>query len=74
MMSNRMFVHKPVATRARQATKMTRQELREFSPSGKIHMDGMMGKSFTAPFLAGVFAICLGATFAIDWMIANLMP
>lgn len=51
-----------------QATKMTRQEMRESSQSGVVHMDRMLGRSFTPKFLG----LCI---FAFGWLmvIINMM-
>lgn len=55
-----------------QATKFTRQEMRERSPSGVIHMDGMMGKTFTTWFLIkrGLFGVA--AAYLFDWAIMSM--
>lgn len=49
-----------------QATKMTRQELREYSPSGGVQMDSIRGRSFTYPFLIKVALLSLAALAAIS--------
>lgn len=58
--------------RRQQATKMTRDELREFSPSGVVHMDGMTGKNFTTWFLikCGLFGVA--AAYLFDWVIMSI--
>lgn len=55
-----------------QATKITKQEMRERSPSGVVHMDGMMGKNFTTWFLikCGLFGIA--AAYVFDWVIMSM--
>lgn len=55
-----------------QATKMTRQQLRESSPSGEIKMDKWMGKSFTFPFIACSALAALAFTYVIDWLAMSL--
>lgn len=57
-----------------QATKFTRQEMRERSPSGVIHMDGMMGKTFTTWFLIRCGLFGLAAAYGIDWVVMELLP
>ncbi len=55
-----------------QATKFTKQEMRERSPSGVIHMDSMMGKNFTTCFLikCGLFGVAVAYVF--DWAIMSM--
>jgi len=54
-----------------QATRKTRQQLREDSPSGVIQMDKYLGKRFTNTFLIGAFAVALSLTYLIDWAVMN---
>ena len=55
-----------------QATKFTKQEMRERSPSGVIRMDSMMGKTFTTWFLikCGLFGVA--AAYLFDWAIMSM--
>lgn len=55
-----------------QATKFTQQEMRERSPSGVIHMDGMMGKNFTTWFLIKCGLVGVAAAYGIDWAIMSM--
>lgn len=49
-----------------QATKMTRQEMREHSPSGVVKMDRMLGRSFTPRFLLACAVMSLAVLVAIN--------
>lgn len=55
-----------------QATKFTKQEMRERSSSGVIHMDSMMGKNFTTWFLikCGLFGVA--AAYLFDWIVMSM--
>ena len=55
-----------------QATKFTRQEMRELSPSGVVHMDGMMGKTFTTWFLIKCGIVGVAAAYLFDWAIMSM--
>lgn len=50
-----------------QATKMTRQQMRESSPSGEVKMDKWLGKTFTLPFIGFAVLTGLALTYVIDW-------
>lgn len=52
-----------------QATKMTRQEMREHSPSGAVQMDSMLGRTFTYRFLAAAAIVAVSALAAINMML-----
>lgn len=55
-----------------QATKFTQQEMRERSLSGVVHMDGMMGKNFTAWFLIKCGLAGVVAAYLFDWAIMSM--
>ena len=55
-----------------QATKFTKQEMRERSPSGVVHMDSMMGKSFTAWFLIKCGLVGIAAAYLFDWVVMSM--
>ena len=55
-----------------QATKFTKQEMRERSPSGTVHMDGMMGKNFTTWFLIKCGLIGIAAAYLFDWIVMSM--
>lgn len=54
-----------------QATKFTKQEMRERSPSGPLHMDAMMGRSFTTFFLIKCGLAGVAAAYLFDWVIVR---
>lgn len=60
------------AKNSTQATKFTRQEMRERSPSGVVHMDGMMGKTFTTWFLIKCGLVGVAAAYLFDWAIMSM--
>lgn len=51
-----------------QATKMTRDELRASSPSGRVEMDSWLGRSFTVSFLGWSLAAGFALTYMVDWL------
>lgn len=55
-----------------QATKFTKQEMRERSPSGVVHMDGMTGKNFTTWFLIKCGLVGVAAAYVFDWAIMGI--
>lgn len=58
-----------------QATKLinlTRQDLREMSPSGVVRMDSMMGKNFTTWFLIKCGLFVVAAAYLFDWAIMSM--
>lgn len=55
-----------------QATKFTQKEMRERSPSGVVHMDGMMGKTFTTWFLIKCGLAGVVAAYVFDWVIMSM--
>jgi hypothetical protein len=55
-----------------QTTNFTRKEMREFSPSGVVHMDSMMGKTFTAWFLIKCGLAGVAAAYLFDWAIMSM--
>lgn len=54
-----------------QATKFTKQEMREHSPSGFIQMDAMMGRNFTTIFLIKCGLAGIAAAYLFDWVIVR---
>ncbi len=50
-----------------QATKMTRQEMRENSPSGPVDMDPWLGRSFDALTITMAALFALTLTYIIDF-------
>ena len=64
----------PVKLCGIQATKFTRQEMRERSPSGVISMDSMMGKTFTTWFLIKCGLAGVAAAYLFDWVIVSVLP
>lgn len=56
-----------------QATKFTKQEMRERSPSGAIHMDSTMGRTFTTWFLIKCGLAGVAAAYLFDWAIAGML-
>ncbi len=50
-----------------QATKMTRQEMREQSPSGQVEMDPWLGRSFDALTITMVALFALTMTYIVDF-------
>lgn len=58
-----------------QATPMKAADMRELmSPTGIVHMDGMMGKVFTNWFLIKCGLFGLAAAYGIDWVVMELLP
>lgn len=55
-----------------QATKFTKQEMRKRSPSGVVHMDGMMGKNFANWFLIKCGMVGVAAAYGIDWVVMSI--
>lgn len=55
-----------------QATKFTKQEMRERSPSGVVQMDSMMGKNFTTWFLIKCGLTGIAAAYGIDWVVMSI--
>lgn len=54
-----------------QATKFTKQEMRERRPSGILQMDAMMGRSFTTFFLIKCGLAGIAAAYVFDWLIVR---
>jgi len=55
-----------------QATKFTKQEMRERSPSGFVRMDSMMGRTFTTWFLIKCGLSWVAAAYLFDWAIMSI--
>ncbi len=57
-----------------QATKFGRQDMIEISKTGPVHMDSMMGRSFTFGFAISVALSAIATAFVIDWAVTNWWP
>lgn len=59
-----------------QATKFSAEDMRTnpgLSPSGRVHMDKLMGRSFTFKFLCGSALAALTVAYAVDWIATNFI-
>lgn len=52
-----------------QATKQTRQQMREDCPSGVVSMDRMLGRKFTPGFVLSMALLSVVALAAINYML-----
>lgn len=58
-----------------QATRMTAEDMRTMmSPTGPVHMDGMMGKSFTNAFIIKCMIAALVVAYGFDWLLMSIAP